>query len=121
MAKPGKPFTKEDLVLRDGEHFHLRLNGQWHRHQTWNDAWSLLVVAGLDPYKMLTSATNVHKPVDIQYRPAGRHRWWLDGHPVPLKCVRYMLRESGCNTEEIGAIIRANKSLYEIEQKTRSS
>lgn len=109
-------MMKENLVIRDGDHFHLHVNGQWHKHQTWDEARWILVLADLDPYKMLASAIRVPKPFDIDYQPVGRHRWWFNGHPVPVACVKYMLRDSGCDKEVIDAILHANKLLYQIKE-----
>ena len=108
---------RNNLVIRDGRHFHLRINDQWHKHQTWDEARWILILADLDPYKMLESAIKVPKPFDVEYRPAGRHRWWLNGHPVPLACVKYMLRDSGCDKEVVDAILHANKLIYEVRKR----
>ena len=106
----------KDIVIRDGKHFHLRVNGHWHKDQTWEEARLILMSADLDPHKMLASAIKVPEPMDIEYRPLGRHRWWLNGHPVPVACVKYMLGEAGCNKEVIDAILHANKLLYRIKE-----
>jgi len=110
---------KENLVIRDGLHFRLRVNGKWHDHQTLREAHCRLSCAGLDSHKMLASAISVPAPFDIEYRPRGRHRWWLNGNPVPVKCVKFMLSEVGCDKEVIEGIIRGHKRAYEIEHMTK--
>jgi len=107
---------KENLVIRDGNRFHLRVNGRWHKDQTWEEAHWILVLANLDPYKMLASAIKVPEPMDIEYKPVGRRRWWLNGNPVPVACVKYKLSEAGCDKEVIDAILHANKLLYQIKE-----
>ena len=108
---------KQNLVIRDGRHFHLRVNGEWHKHQTWEEARWILILADLDPYKMLESAIKVSEPLDIEYRPLGRHRWWVNGRPVPVAWVRYMLRDSGCDKEVIDVILHANRLIYEVGRR----
>jgi len=107
------------LVIRDNGRFHLRINGQWHKRRTWDEARRLLVLAGLDPHKMLASAIKVSEPMDIDYRPVGRNRWWLNGRPVPIAWVKFMLRESGCDKQVIDVILHANKLIYEVGRYAR--
>ena len=112
---------KETVVIRDGNHYHLRINDQWHKHQTWDEARWILVQADLDPYKMLASAITVPKPIemDIDYRPIGRHRWWVNGKPVSVAVVKYVLREEGCSKEAIEAILHVNQVLYQIGRRLK--
>jgi len=111
--------VKENIVIRDGLHFNLRVNDTWHKHQTWDDARWIFIRANLDPYEMFASAITEPEPFEIEYRPKGRHRWWFNEHPVPVKCIKYMLSESGCSKEVVDAIIHAHKLAYEVEQKCR--
>jgi hypothetical protein len=110
---------KQNLVIRDGTYFHLRIDGQWHKHQTWEEARRLLILADLDPHKMLASAIKVSEPMDIDYRPVGRYRWWLNGRPVPVAWVKYMLREAGCDKEVVDVVLHANKLIYEVGKNAR--
>ena len=112
---------KENLVIRNGQHYDLRINGEWHDHQTSRDAWILLDTADLNADRMLESAITMPAPFSIEYRPSGRHRWWLNGNPAEVKWIRMMLRETGSDKECIDAIVRGHKLAYEVEQMVKCS
>lgn len=109
----------DPIVIRaPQDHYHVRLNGKWHENQTRHEAWCLLYDADYDPYPLLANPTIQPRVIEsIEYRPSGRHRWWVDGRPLPVKVVRYILRdECQCSKEQADLIIRAHKLCYECRQ-----
>lgn len=110
-------MTDKTILIRFGDRYHLRLNGVWHKYRDWAEVRLLCVYAGFDPYTVFASAITLTDPLDVEYNPIGRHKWWVNGRPQPVNIVRGMLREVGCDTAVINAILHAEKLVYRIRRK----
>ena len=97
------------LIVRSNNLYHVRLNGVTHWGKSYEEAKCILQYAGIDPYQALASAIILRDPYDIQYEPIGRHKWWIDGKPVPVNVVRLILADVGCGKRTINAILQALK------------
>lgn len=104
-------MTDPIVIRASKDHFHVHLNNKTHGNQTWDEAWWLLYEANYDPSWLLMNATPPSRIIEsIEYRRVGRHRWWVDGRPLPLKVVRYILiDECGCSKEQCDLIIQSLK------------
>jgi len=107
---------KETLVIRvQGDRYNIRLpNGIWHSYRSRTEAAEILFCAGLNAYALLQNPIVEPTAVNVEYGVFGKHKWRANGVPMPLKYVRGMLREAGCNKETISAIVHAEKLHYEI-------
>ena len=114
-------MNKDPLVIKiAGDRYHLRLpDGTWHQYRSRQEAAVILFGANLNAYALLQNPIVEPTAVDVQYRPVGKHRWWANGIPMPLRYVKGLLREAGCNKETIGAIIRGEKLHWEIGQRVK--
>jgi hypothetical protein len=110
-------MDKTPLVIREADRFHIRLpNGVWHRHRSRQEAWDLLTDANLNGCKLLQSAIEPPKPVEIEYRPNGRHRWYANGVPMQRRYVESLLRDCGCDSQVIATILRAEQLIWQIKE-----
>ncbi len=106
----------ETMLIRFGDRYHLRIKGEWHKYRCWEEVRLLCLHSGYDPWTVLASAITLTDPVELEYRPDGRHKWFVNGRPQPVNIVRGMLREVGCNKEVIDAILHAEKLVYRIRE-----
>lgn len=112
-------MTNDTLVIRSNNLYHLRLNGVQHWGKSYEEAKCILQYAGFDPYVALASAIVLRDPYDIQYRPIGKHKWWIDNRPVPVNVVRFMLADIGCGKRTTNAILQAMKFCKEAADTSR--
>ena len=110
-------MTNDVHLIRMSGRYHLRIKGNLYNFLNWEEVHSTCVYAGYDPYTVLESAINLpDDPLDIEYKPIGRHKWWVNGKPHPVKIVRAMLQDIGCSSEVTCAILHGEKLQYQIQE-----
>lgn len=114
---------KEPLVIRIADdRYNLRLpDGTWHKSRSREEAAEILFCADLNAYALLQEPMVEHQLVDVEFKPLGRHRWWANGIPMPLRYVKCLLRENGCGKEAIDAIIHGAKLCYHAREWLRTN
>lgn len=110
-------MTNDVHLIRMGDRYHLRIKGDLYKFLNWGEVQSLCVYAGYDPWTVLASAINLSDdPLDIEYKPVGRHKWWVNGKPHSVKIVRAMLRDTGCSSGVIDTILHGERLHYQIQE-----
>jgi len=102
-------------LIRVNDRYHLRIKDQWHKFRCWEEARVIMVYHGFDPYEALASAVVLGKPLDVENKTVGRHKWLANGKPQPATVIRSLLKEAGCGKEEIATILRVSKLCADVD------
>jgi hypothetical protein len=106
---------KDVQLIKVNGRYHVRIKGEWHKFRSWEEVRILLVYNGFDPYEGLADAVVVGKPLDVEFKRDGRHKWLVNGKPQPATVIRSLLKEAGCGKEEVETILRVSRLCADVD------